>query len=698
MSLLETLFADALFRLSSISWLQIVDLFLVTIVFYLLLTLVRQSRAAPLLRGAAVLILLLFVVTVFLPLPTFDWIVRAALLVILVGAPVLFQPEIRRFFEQLGRGLGRASFKRRAQETTLPPVMQAVQNLAASLTGALIVLEGSEDLDHIVDTGVPLNSALTSELLQTLFYDGTPLHDGAIVVRQDRVVAAGCVLPTSERQLYVGGRRLGMRHKAALGLSAVTDALIIVVSEETGRISAARRGQFHLSLDNAALREQLVDFYQPVAPRAEPRLTLWTALRQVGRQLRKTRRLAPHGVGAALGLGVLSLLLALIAWAFVTQQTNPVRQTRIDGIPLRLVDVPADTAVLATPPATVSALVKTTDALLPSLTPDSFQAVASLLGRGVGPQRLDVAVRSGVSPVRIIAVEPAVVDLELAEIVSRTLDVHVNLVAEHQLPAAYQVQGAPVVTPTQVTVRGAVPLVAQIDRVQLQVSLADATGPIQQTQPLVVIGENGQVLAGLAAQPAQAAVAVRVVRRPNAVDRGVTVPTAGTLPPGYRLRSIRTTPARLVLIGSDAAQLTAVSETVRTLPVDLSQLSGDFSADVPLVLPPGVQAQNGDGDVVVTVRVDITVAMQPGTLLLSRNVEILGEDAAAFTVSPATVDVQVDGPIPILQQIEARPGLVQVFVDTADLAAAEVYLTPQVSAPEAVVVRLVPRRVRINRQ
>lgn len=698
MSFLESLFADALFRFSNISWLEVIDLLLVIAVFRLLLSLIRRSQIAFLLRGVSALIFFLFIITVFLPLPTFDWLVRGALIAILVAVPVVFQPELRRFLERLGRSLGRPSFQQRARETTLPAVIQVVNNLSATCTGMLLVLEGSKELSRIEETGVPIGGRLTSELLQTIFCEETPLHDGAVIIRQDDVVAAGCVLPVSERQLYANGRRLGMRHRAALGLSEITDAITIVVSEETGQVSAAHHGQLHQSLDNVTLREHLADFYQPASP---PRLNGLPGyiLRQIKGGLRSIPSHSfTRSTLANFNLWVAAILLALTMWAVVIQQTNPARQTRVSNIPLRLENVPPGVVVLSELPETVSAVVKTTDDLLPSLAPGSFQAVVSLGDQEAAVHRLDVTVRSGVSPVQIVAVEPARVDIELAEVVSQTVDVSVELVDEHLLSPAYQIQDSPVVTPAQVTVIGAAPTIERINEVRIEVPVTEGR-VIRQILPVRAVSVNGEEISGLTFRPAQVQVVIRVERRPNARDVGVQVMTVGELPEGYRIQRLTTTPAQLILLG-DPEQLATLEGVVETVPIDISQLVGDLSINVPLSLRPGVEAVGGNGQAVATVQVEIEVVAQTGSVMVVRSVEVPGSGDNDVVVEPADVELLLSGPIPVLNQIEANPNLVRVLIDAADLvgltAGQSRRLTPHIIAPDDVSVQLIPLSVEVG--
>lgn len=237
-----------------------------------------------------------------------------ALLAMLVATPIIFQPELRRLLERIGRSAGMARTVRQTTvENLLTQLVRAVERMSTNDTGALIVLKGKAMLDHVMETGVRIDGQLTSELLRAIFYPNNPLHDGAVILHKERVVAAGCVLPLSQRMFYFRPR-LGTRHRAALGLSEASDALVIVVSEETGAISVARDGQLHQSLDSATLRKQLLDFYMPVTPPPSAPL-LQNLLNQIRQQVQNmSRRPTLNQLLTTAGHLSVALLLALIAW------------------------------------------------------------------------------------------------------------------------------------------------------------------------------------------------------------------------------------------------------------------------------------------------------------------------------------------------------------------------------------------------
>ncbi len=222
---------------------HIVDIVIVAAAIYGIFKLISGTRAVQLLRGVIILVVLLGLLSVtVIDLTASRWLIRATLPALLVAIPVIFQPELRRALEQLGRaGYYTRFFQRDTTSKIVEPVANACQQLSRRREGALIVFEQDTGLQEYIDTGILLASETTSELLVTIFNKHTELHDGAVIIRDERVAAAACVLPLSTRSL--SDRQMGLRHRAALGISEVSDAVIVVVSEETGQISIAHNGR-----------------------------------------------------------------------------------------------------------------------------------------------------------------------------------------------------------------------------------------------------------------------------------------------------------------------------------------------------------------------------------------------------------------------------------------------------------------------
>ena len=248
-------------------WLSALDILLVTIVFFGLLYLIRDTQAMVLLRGIIFLIVLTALLTNFIELPAFSWLLRTTFPALLLAIPVIFSPEIRRGLERIGRFLPASDPRVTTSEMhiTIQAVVSAASRLSARQHGALIILQRSESLVDYIQTGVMLQARVTPELLLQIFYPNTPLHDGAVIIEGTRILAAACVLPLSASGILVRNpdRQMGLRHRAALGISEDTDAIAVVVSEETGFISIAHGGRIIRRLDPERLENVLTAFYRP---------------------------------------------------------------------------------------------------------------------------------------------------------------------------------------------------------------------------------------------------------------------------------------------------------------------------------------------------------------------------------------------------------------------------------------------------
>src|SRR5512136_2084139 len=264
--------SDLWYLFQRFTWGSALDIALVALVFFALLQLVRGTQAVQLLRGVIILAVIILLLGNALKLPAFGWLVRNAIPALRVAIPVIFQPELRRALERLGRA---GSFldnpsRQSTAETVILETVAACQRLAERRHGALIILERETGLQDYVETGVQLNAEISSELLQTIFFPNTLLHDGAVIVREGRIVAAACILPLTSG--FLADRRLGLRHRAAIGITEATDAIAVVVSEERGSVSIAHNGRMIRRLDAQRLEAVLRAFYQPQLRRPGP---LW---------------------------------------------------------------------------------------------------------------------------------------------------------------------------------------------------------------------------------------------------------------------------------------------------------------------------------------------------------------------------------------------------------------------------------------
>lgn len=265
-------FSSLLFIFQRLNWLSLLDILLVTLIFFAVLYMLRDTQALVLLRGVLLLIVLIVLLTSVVNLPAFSWLVSTALPALLLAIPVIFAPEIRRALERLGRAS--TAFARRQpveleNRQVIHTVVSAAARLSARQHGALIVLQRSDSLEEYIASGVRLNAQVTPELLLQVFYPNTPLHDGAAVIASGRLVAAACVMPLSSSGILNRSpeRQMGLRHRAALGISEASDAIAVVVSEETGSISITHAGRMIRRLDPERLENILTAFFASEEPR-----------------------------------------------------------------------------------------------------------------------------------------------------------------------------------------------------------------------------------------------------------------------------------------------------------------------------------------------------------------------------------------------------------------------------------------------
>lgn len=242
----------------------IVDITVVAYVLYRVLVLIRGTRAVQLIKGV-ILLLILVTASRFLRLYTVNWLLEQAQVMLLVALPVVFQPELRRALEQLGRGrLFARSFLVMGEEEwgrVIKEIVEAAETLSRHKLGALIIIERETGLNEVVETGTRLEGLVSAELLINLFVPNTPLHDGAVIIRGDRILAAGCFLPLTENPDI--DRAIGTRHRAAIGITEHSDCVSVVVSEETGIISLANAGKLGRYFDEKTLREMLTALCAP---------------------------------------------------------------------------------------------------------------------------------------------------------------------------------------------------------------------------------------------------------------------------------------------------------------------------------------------------------------------------------------------------------------------------------------------------
>jgi diadenylate cyclase len=241
------------------------DIALVAVIIYTGFYVIRGTPAVNLLRGLLFIVVGGTILTSLLQLTAFNWLIRTILPALLVSIPVIFQPELRRALERLGRAGGWFTRAPAESQHAIIAISKATAALARQGFGALIVIEQRTGLQQYIDTGVSVHGLVSSELLQTIFFKNSALHDMAVIVRGDQIVAASCMLPLTEKEFDDG--HYGTRHRAALGVTEQTDAIVVVVSEETGAITVARNGRLIPNLDASRLRNILTMFMQSESER-----------------------------------------------------------------------------------------------------------------------------------------------------------------------------------------------------------------------------------------------------------------------------------------------------------------------------------------------------------------------------------------------------------------------------------------------
>ena len=243
---------------------DVIDILIVAVVLYKLFTLIKETRAEQLIKGIGIL-LVLTKLSDWAELYTINWILANAMTVGTLALLIVFQPELRRGLESIGRSrfLTKSFIEIRGENISrvVDEIVEATASLSRQKIGALMVLERQTGLNEVVETGTKIGGLVTSDLLINIFIPNTPLHDGAVIIKDDIIKAAACFLPLTDSSIV--SKELGTRHRAAIGISERSDSLSIIVSEETGAISIAENGTISRYLDSKTLKKILLDMYKP---------------------------------------------------------------------------------------------------------------------------------------------------------------------------------------------------------------------------------------------------------------------------------------------------------------------------------------------------------------------------------------------------------------------------------------------------
>lgn len=260
MELLNSFFETMMAFIAEIKITYIIDIGIIAFVFYKLLGLIKETRAEQLVKGFLI-ILIISKLSEWAKLYAINYILQNTFTIGLIALVIIFQPELRKALEHLGRSQWLISNGKKGtleeQTRSINEIVDAVSVMSRKKIGALIVVERLIGINDIIDTGTTLDAKITADLLMNVFYPKSPLHDGAVVIKNNRLMAAGCLLPLSSNK-YIS-KELGTRHRAAMGMTESSDALIVIVSEETGAISMAVEGKLQRFLDTSTLRDLMIN-------------------------------------------------------------------------------------------------------------------------------------------------------------------------------------------------------------------------------------------------------------------------------------------------------------------------------------------------------------------------------------------------------------------------------------------------------
>lgn len=658
---------------ANLSLINVIDILLVAGFFFVIFQALYQTRALQLLRGALIIAILGISIFFLLPLETFTLLILGLLIAGAIALPILFQDELRRALTGVGQiGLRRGNGS--AYDQLKSAILTATEQLSTRHFGALIVLEGQTPLDEIIETGILTQAdRVTPELLTTIFYPNTTLHDGAVVLRGDRLMAAGCILPMQKEQTE--SEHLGTRHLAALGLSfQVPDALVIVVSEETGNISVAQDGRLYRGLSIENLEKRLDRFQHQVESQPQIR---WNWLRSGGPKLILTNLLV-------------ALALSLVAWVSVTIQTNPPELIAITDVPLIVVPPPPDLILTSELPANIQVNVQTTRDRARSQDRSSVNAEVDLSGLTAGAHQVPVEVTLADQGVQLLSTTPSNVNVTLEANVSKEFTPNLVILDPGSLPVGFELGGLST-SPETVLVQGQESLVSKVVQAQIVIQLNGRREDFQVVEPVSLLDQDGQVVEGLTPSPQQ--VLVDVVIEQTFFTRESPVQAIldnDTLDPNYEITGIITNPSTVTLTGNRAA-LAEVGEFIETAPVDLTDVYSKLSVESPLILPEGVSALNDEGETIHNVLVHITVEPITDYLAITRFIEERGlEPLLIARLSESRVSVLLFGPRSLLDEIMKDPNLITVFVNLDGLSAGTYTLPIEYEAPQDVIVELFP--------
>lgn len=700
---------------------DVLDILLVALLVFALLVVVRGSTAVRLLRGILIAGLLLLLVSQVLDLPAFGLIISKLLPSALVAIPVIFQPELRRAFERLGRAGFLGARLGRGDATWIEGVALACRRMAETQVGALIVIERRISLAEFADRGLPMDATCSADLLQQVFVPNSPLHDGAVILRSGRLVAARAVLPLGAA---AGGlRTLGTRHLAAVNISRLTDAVAVVVSEETGLISVAQDGRLTRRLTEATLAERLRSSF--VEPEAEARAGWregWAELRRAVGLMgagadrphdvdieggskaaapRRRLRLLPRLLGRPSEFA-LALAVALVWWLAVQAQVRPLVEQLVPAagaasrLEVAFTGLGEDLAAYRRDDVAVQLRLRGFRDAIAAVEPSRLVALVEVPDDAGKEGDVDLAIRGRCrsrwqcwrSGIRVIESLPASLEVSVGGRIDekRTVMLETGQAVNSQLSLEDVV-----LSPAEVTLTGPAVQVARVsqvrailpaDRLELGLHAFPAV-------PVVALDAFGAPVLDIAVGPEQVRVDLVVAERgePVAVAPRWRIAPAD----GYEIYDIKVQPNSVQLEGPVDA-IEAVRRRGFKPLVDLTGLTEDTVKRFDLDLPATLRALGGVDGITVSLR----VRPQTGT----RNLELALRPVHApsglqASLAATTVQVVLEGPRPALDALSAEQ--VTAEVDLRGLAVGKHQVKPTLNLPSGISVRsLAPESVEVT--
>lgn len=635
----------------------VIDILIVTYIIYKLIMIVRGTRAVQLLQGIFVIIIVWYVSN-FFGLVTLNWLMQNTIRWGFLAIIIIFQPEVRRALEQLGRG---GFFSRgkspgeKDMEKSIDDMVSAVNYMAKRRIGALISFEKKTGLNDYVETGISMNARLTYQLLVNVFIPNTPLHDGAVIIRDNQIAAAACYLPLSESPFI--SKELGTRHRAAIGISEVTDCLTIVVSEETGGISLTKSGELYRDIDEEMLRSLLNR--ELLDPSDNDQSSFGNGEGKNMDNLLKNKWF----------VRILSFIIAIMLYTVVTSEQSPTssgNQTptqqpeKMENIALD-VHYNDDKFILKGAPEHVTIQLRGPQSLLQkaSLTND-HQAYIDLSGKKAGTYTVPVQTKGYPEGLTITRFPPKIT-VELHKKATASFAVKIKLLNKDDIPKGFVVKDVKT-SPEEVKVTAPQDIIQRISFVRGYVNMKGAKETIEKSVPLNIYDVQGNEMS-VTTSPESVDVTVVVSEESKKVPLNKQI--KGSLPEGYQLQSVKLGREEVEIFGP-----TAVLQDIDhlTVTIDISDMTTDQTLSIPLDIPEKVKKVTPKK---VSAKIDVATIQEKTIQDIPIAVKGLDDGQHVSFIQPEDkqVAVTVSGPEDVVTSL--KPEAIDASIDVSELTLGE---------------------------